>query len=231
MKLSVIIPTLNEAENVIRLISHLRRCGDSRLLEIIVVDAGSMDNTPDAAWDAGADMVIGAPHRGRARQMNLGARYAKGDVLYFVHADTLPPASFLDDIAAARTAGYPMGCYRFKFDSDRFLLRINAWFTRFDRLMCRGGDQTLYVDRDWFEKLGGYKDHYLIMEEYEFLIRARREIPFRIMAKEVIVSARKYDTNSYLRVNLANLTVFMLFYLGRPQEELVNTYRQMLNYR
>ncbi|TCZ74070.1 glycosyltransferase [Flaviaesturariibacter aridisoli] len=76
--------------------------------------------------------------KGRAAQMNWGAKHAKGDVLYFVHADTIPPANFRDYIHAAITEGYDMGRYRTRFESDKWLLPFNEWFTRFDLFICMG---------------------------------------------------------------------------------------------
>ena len=93
MNLSVIIPTLNEAENIERLVHRLKNCGCSDSHEIIVVDAGSTDSTQELARKAGATAVL-SPKKGRAPQMNFGAKQAKGDVLYFVHADSLPPEGF-----------------------------------------------------------------------------------------------------------------------------------------
>ena len=214
MQMSIIIPTYNEAENMGRVLTRLREYSTPDLAEIIVVDGGSADNTLKMAREHGADISCVSPHKGRAAQMNYGASLARGDVFYFVHADTLPPKTYIEDIMIALEKGYPMGCFRFKFDSDRKLLRINAYFTRFDRLMCRGGDQTLFVTRRLFEELEGYRADFKIMEEYDFLTRARRLAPFRIIPKDVIVSARKYDNNSYLRVNLANFIVFMMYFLG-----------------
>ena len=160
--------------------------------------------------------------------MNQGAKAAKGDVLYFVHADTLPPHSYLDDIQTAMQEGFPMGCYRFQFDSNRSILKFNSWLTRFDRISFRGGDQSLFIPKALFDEMKGFKEDHLIMEEYEFLLRARKHTPFKIIPKNIMVSARKYDNNSWLRVQLANVIVFNMYFLGFPQEKLVRTYRGML---
>jgi len=95
-------------------------------------------------------------------------------------------------------------------------------------MWCRGGDQTLFVTRQLFDELGGYDTHFRIMEEYDFIKRARQENPFKIIPKPVLVSARKYEHNGYLRVQIANLTVFNMYRLGCSQETLVNTYRNLL---
>lgn len=227
MNLSVIIPTFNEAKNIQKLITHLQRHGGSTLIEIIVVDAQSQDKTMDIANKAGA-IVHTSPQKGRAAQMNYGAAMAKGDILYFVHADTLPPTSYAHDIIKSIEAGYPVGSYRTKFDSESTLLRINAYFSRYNRLMCRGGDQTLYIVKTSFEQLNGYNEDYQIMEDYEFIQRAKKVTSFRVIPKAALISVRKYEQNSYLRVNFANLTIFTMFFLNCPQQLMINTYKALM---
>lgn len=228
MEVSVIIPTLNEAESIEKLVKHLHNCFTTNY-EIIVVDANSSDGTVALAENAGAT-VIGCEKMSRAFQMNKGAEAAKGEILYFVHADSFPPKSCYQDILMAFNEGFDLGCYRFKFDSKRIMLAVNSYFTRFDRIMCRGGDQTLFIKKKTFDQLGGYKNNYRIMEEYEFILRARKTLSFKIIPKDVIVSARKYDENSYFRVNIANLAVFTLFKFGASQESMINTYKRLLNH-
>ncbi len=229
-RISIIIPAYQEADNLRTLLPYLYTHGGPHLAEVIVSDGGSTDQTLAVAQAAGATALV-SPRRGRGAQLNFGACHAQGDLLYFVHADARPPTSFVADLYEALAAGYPMGCYRFRFDSRRWLLRINAYFTRFDRLMCRGGDQTLFVTRPLFDHLGGYRDDFLIMEDYDIIVRARRQVSFRIIPKNVVVSARKYETNSYLRVNLANLTIFMMYFGKCPQPLIARTYKKLLNYR
>lgn len=230
MTISIIIPTLNEAANIGKLIHFLKQNADNSLAEIIVVDALSTDNTEGVALAAGAK-IIRSDKQSRAFQMNLGAREAKGDILYFIHADCYPPTTYLVDIQRFMNQGYPMGCYRYRFDSDKFMLKVNAFFTRFERLWCRGGDETFYVKRTVFEELKGYNETFVIMEEYDFIRRALEKYTLKIMPSKVVVSARKYETNSWLRVQLANFTVFRMYTKGKAPEEMAQTYKRMLNYR
>jgi len=224
---SVIIPTLNEAENLPILLRHLRNIDDGSLLEIIVVDAQSTDETVHIARQFGATVLL-AKCCGRAAQMNQGAAFAAGEVLQFIHADTRPPVSNFADIRDTLNAGNPIGCFTYRFDSNNFLLRINSWFTRLDRLWCRGGDQAIFIKKDFFEQLGGYKQQWKIMEEYDLIIRARRIAPFHIVRKDGIVSARKYQGRNYLKVQIANLIVFNMYKRGYSQEKLIRTYRRLL---
>jgi rSAM/selenodomain-associated transferase 2 len=232
LKISVIIPTYNEAENIGQLIKSLLRFGGKNLLEIIVSDSPqSRDNIAQIVEKNGA-IFLKSPQKGRAFQMNFAAKLAKGDTLYFVHADTQIHQDYSQDIENALSQGYDFGCYRYKFDSNQFLLKINAFFTRFDKIWCRGGDQTLFISRQIFEKIGGFREDFLIMEDYEIILRAKEKYRFKIIPKNVIVSARKYQTNSYLRVQLANLKVMRMFLCGNhSQEKMAETYQKMLNYR
>jgi rSAM/selenodomain-associated transferase 2 len=229
MRVSIIIPTLNEAANVAKLLPYLQQHSDDRLVDLIVVDGGSTDDTLAKAEAAGAAVYSCTPCC-RAAQMNKGAAHASGNILYFVHADACPPPSFLDQIEQALAEGYDLGCFRFVFDSNKLMLRINAFFTRFDRIMCRGGDQTLFVRRSLFDALDGYKEDHVVMEDYDFIIRSRQQARFKIKLDNVIVSARKYEHNSYLRVNLSNLTVFMMFFLGFQPKTLLATYKRLINH-
>ena len=230
MKFSIIIPTLNEEENIIKLLEQLKKHATSSLREIIVVDGGSSDETCKVAKRKGVQ-VLQSPKKGRAAQMNFGAANATGDVLYFVHADTLPPESYMQDLEAALDEKYSIGCFRFRFDSNKKILRFNSYMTRFDRIWVRGGDQSLFITRTLFDELDGYRDDFKIMEEYDLITRARQQATFKIIPKDVLVSDRKYDNNSFLRVQIANATVFMMYRFGASQDAMCKMYKRLLDYR
>ena len=230
MKISVIIPTFREENRVRRLVHYLKENGKDLIAEIIVSDGGSDDNTMQLADDAGARAVISA-EKGRGAQMNYGASLATGDILYFVHADVLPPKTFVADISKAVNDGYDFGRYFMKFDSKKWYLRLNEFFTRFDFFVCYGGDQTLFITRQLFEKTGGFKDDMRIMEDFEFTKRARKYGRYKIFNKGALISARKYDTNSWWRVQMANKKMVSMYKKGASQQDMVNKYKEMLDYR
>lgn len=229
LNISIIIPTLNEGCAIAATVRYLRAHGGSNVSEIIVVDGNSDDDTAAQAHAAGAS-VLQCPVRSRAAQMNHGARAAQGKVLYFVHADTYPPQSYAADIAEKIAAGFVMGCYRYKFDSPRILLKINAFFNRFPFLWCQGGDKTFFIVKEKFFALGAYDEYYTIMEEYDFLRRAMPVYRLCTIPKYAIVSARKYAKNSWLRVQLANAKVFGMFRRGETPERMRAAYKRMLDY-
>jgi rSAM/selenodomain-associated transferase 2 len=229
VQISIIIPTLNEATNIGRLVDFLRKNGDNRLLEILVIDAKSSDATVEIAEKSGAKIYDFA-EKSRAAQMNFGAKMAVGDVLYFVHADTLPPENYLDAIQKSLEKGAKMGCFCTEFDQNRWFLRLQAWFTRFSMLWCQGGDKTFFIEKKLFFELGSFCERHVIMEEYDFLRRANRAgFRLEILPQKVMVSTRKYDKNHFLRVNFANFVVFNAWRFGVDPARLRGFYRRLLN--
>jgi rSAM/selenodomain-associated transferase 2 len=227
--ISLIIPTYNEAAGIGPLVQYLQAHGGDALADLLVVDAGSTDDTVAQAVAAGARAVV-APEKGRAAQMNYGASLARGTVLYFVHADSFPPPGFVQDINAALQRGADLGRYRTKFDSPHPLLRFNEWFTRFDLFICMGGDQTLFIRKELFDRLGGFRPEMRIMEEYEFCHRARQQGRYVILPGAARISARKYEKNSWWQVQRANYTVVKLYKKGASQEEMVQAYKTLLRW-
>ena len=228
MQLSIIIPTLNEESNICELLSQLLRIQDDRIHEIIVADGGSTDKTCNLAKEYSIQLLdLGT--KSRAYQMNEAANIATGDVLYFIHADTRPPISFVDDIHASVKDGYQVGSYSFKLDSKDLRLKMLSFMTKINMLISRGGDQTLFVTRSFFDALDGYDEEFIIMEDFDFIRRARKKTKFKSLDKSVLVSARKYEKNSYLAVQTANLSAFLMFYFGAPPQKIKDMYNRKLS--
>ena len=228
MLLSIIIPTLNEEKYLGNLLQFLRKQTDPLNTEIIVIDGGSSDHTVQIAHKYEV-IILNTPVSCRAVQMNIGVKNAKGKILYFVHADVLPPERFSQDIINAFAAGKKIGMYRQKFDGGPIMLKINSYFTRFNLLWCRGGDQTLFVCKKLFDSLKGFDESFVIMEEYDFIRRAIKKEKLHIFDKYTTVSTRKYNTNSYLKVLLANRKAFSLYLSGSDPKVIKKTYLSMLN--
>lgn len=229
MRISIIIPTLNEEKSLLTLLPFLKRHGGDRISEIMVCDGGSTDQTKVIAQDNQA-VFVSCKQQGRPFQMNEGAALASGEILYFLHADTLPPCSFVDDIFQGIDEGCEAGCFQYRFDSDRKLLQRQARLTRLPFLIFRGGDQSLYITKSLFEKINGFDPHYFVMEDYDMIRRLRKHTRFKIIPKQAVVSARKYDHNSYVRVNFANVVVFSLYYVGVSPKKLLRLYYRLINH-
>jgi rSAM/selenodomain-associated transferase 2 len=226
-EISIIIPTLNEEENIGGLISRLN--DTNRRVEIIVADANSEDRTREIAESSGS-RVITLNKPSRPKQLNTGANLAQADLLYFVHADTLPPKNYADQIIEAASDGNTFGSFRFRFDSNKRALRFNSWCTRIPVMMVRGGDQSLFIPRKLFQKLGGYREDHIVMEDYDILRRGKKLARFKLIQDDVIVSARKYEQNPYWKVNISNFVVFTLYYLGVSPQRLLKLYKSMINH-
>lgn len=225
--ISIIIPTLNEEKNINKLIPYLQNCCKGYDAEIIISDCGSADNSVEAAKALNAKVVMSSC-KGRAMQMNSGAAEATYNIFYFVHADSIPPPSFCTDILSAVNNGYSFGRYRTKFEGNNWLLKFNAFFTKFDWFMCYGGDQTLFITKSLFSKLNGYQESLLIMEEYDLVERAKQLARYMIFSKAAIISIRKYQANSWLKVQRANYKTVRLYKKGLSQPELVAQYKKAL---
>ncbi len=228
--ISIIIPTFNEEANIGQLVKYLKEHQNNCSCEIIICDGGSTDKTIEIAMNSGAAAVV-STSKGRSAQMNYGASIAKADILYFVHADSFPPASFFTDIENAVENGFEFGRYRTKFDSKKLLLCLNAFFTRYDLFVCYGGDQTFFITKKIFNIIGGFKEDMQIMEDYEIVTRAKAVAKYKIIKKNALVSARKYDINSWVQVQRANYIIVQMYKKGASQNAMAEKYKQLLKYR
>ncbi len=147
---SVIIPTFNEAEHIGHTVQVLLQNRNVDLIdEIIIADGGSTDDTITRAVGQSV-IVLSCKTKGRAGQMNEASAIAEGEILYFLHADTVPPDDFIEQILLARSEGFGSGCFRLKFDHAHWFLNANSWFTRFNINSVRFGDQSLFVRKNVF---------------------------------------------------------------------------------
>ncbi len=222
--ISIIIPTCNE-ESIIALTMQklLALTERSEGVEIIISDA-STDKTFDIL--SSFPVTVCNSSRGRAIQMNNGTRHAKGEILYFLHADTLPPATFIEDIRSAVATGKMAGCFRMHFDDDHPLMSLFGWFTQFPLMICRGGDQSLFIKKELFARIGGFDETLLIMEDYDIIARLERITPFHILETEVTTSARKYHRNGIIPLQLSFGTIHLMYALGVTQESIIRYYRE-----
>lgn len=228
--ITVIVPCINEVQQMPALLRVLREAG-SRFdgsWELLLVDGGSSDGM-EAFCEAQPDVQFISSKPSRAIQMNLGARHAKGDVLYFVHADTRPPIDCFNGVWNAFQAGAKIGGYSFEMDSQRTMLAFNSYMTKFNVIATRGGDQTIFVSSELFQRLSGFSESMKIMEEYDLLKRAKQQgVPYHLMKGQTIVSARKYEGRSWFQVQLANTVAMFMWRLGFDSEKIKRLYGRML---
>ena len=225
LKISIIIPVLNEAEHIGDLLKYLNDiCNIVYVKEIIIVDGGSTDNTPTIAKEFGAILIHS--EKGRAKQMNLGAEKATGSINYFLHADTLPPKDFDTHIINAVAFGIPSGCFRMKFDSNNWLLRASGWLTRINIKVCRGGDQSLFITKKLWDRSDGFNESYIIYEDTEFIGRLYKLGDFKVLPQTVLTSARKYKKNGTIRLQYHFGVIHFMKLMGAGPERLYRYYKK-----
>jgi uncharacterized protein len=224
-QISVIIPALNEALGISATVEATLR---GKPEEVIVVDGGSDDGTAKLAQRAGATVLCSG--KGRARQLNAGASRAKGQVLLFLHADTLVPTDYCCRIAdALGKPGVVAGAFGFaisdSFPGRRLVERTTNFRSRVWQLPY--GDQGLFLRRSVFEELGGYAD-LPIIEDYELVCRLRRCGRVLTLKEAVWTSGRRWKQLGFLRTTLLNKWMILGHRLGWPVEKLAATYRKAL---
>jgi rSAM/selenodomain-associated transferase 2/rSAM/selenodomain-associated transferase 1 len=221
--ISVIIPTLNEAEVIEPTIFNLKKNPHT---EIIVVDGGSRDQTVDLARSMGARVLTSAPSK--AAQMNFGAAQASGDVLLFLHADTSLPQGFKNSVlAAVARQDICAGAFSLGIASQarglRFIERVANWRSRFFQMPY--GDQALFVTRKLFHEIGGYPD-YPIMEDFEIVRRLKKKGKIAILPESVQTSPRRWLNLGILKTWLLNQLIVVAYFLGISPQRLSRWYNR-----
>jgi rSAM/selenodomain-associated transferase 2 len=220
-RLSVIIPALNEERTIAEAIARARAAGAA---ELIVADAGSTDRTCAIARELGCVIIAGDQDRGT--RLNRAAAEASGDVLLFLHADTLLPEDATARVFEALDAGFTFGGFRLRFIESFFRLRVAAWMinlrTRWTR--CPWGDQAQFIERGIFHSTGGFRD-FPLMEDYELAVRMRRRARSTIVPAYVRTSGRRFLQKGILRTSTLNWIVIVLYRLGVTPERLARFYR------
>lgn len=226
-KISIIIPVLNEAKYIAKLLQYLQEnIAVKNNAEILVVNGGSTDDTTKIASDLGA--IVLQSKKGRAKQMNYGAARAKGKILYFLHADTFPPKNFDKHILNAAARGTEAGCFRMQFDSSNAFLSFFSWFSRINHKICRGGDQSLFVTQRLFRKTQGFNENYVIYEDSEFIGRLYKKTNFKVLRQKVITSARKYKQRGTVKLQFHFGVIHLKNLMGAGPEALYEYYRRKI---
>lgn len=218
--ISVIIPTLNEAATLGPTLRRLQVQAEP--FEVLVVDGNSEDETRERARSRGAT-VLRAP-RGRATQMNHGAEHSTGDVLLFLHADTLLPRNGLSLIRQALDdPSATSGIFRLQFDDPTPLLRFYAWCTRWPWIRLCFGDRGQFARRSAFEAVGGFPE-WPLFEDLELAARLHDHGGFRFLDAAVTTSARRFHRHGPVRQQLRNLYLWSHYMWGTTPERVAHLY-------
>lgn len=220
--LSIVVPVLNEAPRIhpqLQQLQALRRLH----VEVIVVDGGSTDATVQAATPL-ADRVLSAP-RGRARQMNAGAAASSGEVLLFLHADTVLPPNAVTAVMAAMNTGARWGRFDVRIDGRHPLLRVVErmmnWRSRLTGIAT--GDQAIFVHRELFKRIGGFPELPL-MEDVRLSALLKRQAPPACLADVVTTSGRRWQKHGVLRTIVLMWWLRAAFFYGADPARLARQY-------
>jgi rSAM/selenodomain-associated transferase 2 len=223
--ISVIIPVYQEGEGIKRTIHHLRSMQGGASCEIIVVD-GHLEGNTLSTIDEGAVIRMHS-EKGRGCQMNAGAQAASGDMLLFLHADTrLPPEALSRMMSVREKRGLVGGAFSLRIDSERIFFRIIAWLTNLRARLTRVpyGDQGIFLRRDYFREIGGYRE-IPILEDVDLMRRIRKRGDRIVLLHEAVVtSSRRWDRDGLLYGTLRNRMIMALYNMGIKPERLARFY-------
>ncbi len=226
--ISIIIPILNEAETIGKLIQYLLDNSSTKYVsEIIVVDGGSTDKSVDIIQGF-EEVILLKSEKGRAKQMNLGAKHAEGTIFYFLHADTFPPKDFDQYIMKEVKKGNVAGCFRMKFDSNHWWLCSASWFTRFNWRACRGGDQSQFITKELFDSIGGYDENFVIYEDNILIDELYKRNQFVVIPKTLKTSARLYKKHGVWKLQYHFGMIYFKRMKGAGAEELIAYYKKYI---
>lgn len=220
MKFTIIIPTLNEAKFIQTTIQRIRDLNESA--QIIVADGESSDKTVQLCQKAKVQVVFSK--RGRGSQCNAGAKKASGDILLFLHADTLLPENAFELLFNYfSNKQINIGTFRLSFDSPNPMLRFYCTFTKFDSMFTTFGDQCIVVRKSFFNEIGGFPD-WPLFEDVHLLRLARHRTKIISFPSKVITSARRFKARGIIKTQLVNGFLLLLYLFGVSPALLANWY-------
>lgn len=226
VELSIIIPTFNEASVIGQTLGAVAMLRE--VVEVIVVDGGSDDETVQIARERGARVL--RSERGRGAQMHAGACAARGEALWFLHADTQPaPDSSQQIVEALRDPHVVAGHFNVGFDSSQFSARFLTWLYRLlRRLGLCYGDSAIFVRRETYERVGGFKP-FPIFEDLDLVRRLRKHGRMAHLPVRVVTSSRRFAGRSFALTFARWMFFQVLYWAGINPQTLGRLYAPIRN--
>jgi rSAM/selenodomain-associated transferase 2 len=226
IKFSIIIPVVHEGERIHDLIESLNHLDSDKNIEIIIVDGTEEQDTLKAIHSNNAIKI--SSEKGRAKQMNSGASVARGEVLIFLHADTELPPRALKKIHFLMEQGDRVGgAFDLGIKSDKFIFKVIATLSSLRSRLNRipFGDQAIFIQREFFNTIGGYKEIPL-MEDVELMRRIKKSgNRIWIFYDRVMTSPRRWEKEGMVYCTLRNWTLQTLYFLGISPHKLIHFYK------
>jgi len=225
--ISIVIPILNEADNIENLLFHLiDNASLQNIQEIIVVDGGSTDGSQEIIKNLDLKVKLINSEKGRAKQMNTGAKLASGEILYFLHADSFPPTHYDKYIIEEVKQNNQAGCFRLTFGNNHWWLRLASWLTQFKWRACRGGDQSQFITKALFEDIGGFDESYIIYEDNILINELYKRNEFVVINKKIETSDRLYKRHGIWKLQYHFWTIYVKKWFGASAEDLCAYYKK-----
>ena len=221
--LSIIIPSLNEKDNLFKLIDYIKNFNLPKY-EIIVVEGGTDFSVNNFLKNQKKIKIVNYD-KGRAKQLNKGAKTAKFDWLYFLHSDCVPPKNFKEIIYKSMNNKNQASCFKLKFNPSNFLLSLSAKATKYNNIFCRGGDQSLLIHKNLFFLCDGYDEEYKVCEDINLIKKIYKLGEFKIMEGYIITDSRRFLKNGTLTLLIHFGIIHLLHYLKFNPKFLYSYYR------
>ncbi|MBL7055350.1 TIGR04283 family arsenosugar biosynthesis glycosyltransferase [Candidatus Woesearchaeota archaeon] len=225
--ISIVIPVYNESKIILECLDSIYSQNEN--YEIIIVDSGKDKTLKKINSIKNKKIKYFRSSKGRSLQMNLGSRYSEGDVLLFLHADSVLPVNALEEIEKSIREGHVGGGFFQQFKENNFLLKLVSFRSNFRSSFFKifFGDQAIFVKKEVFEKLGGFKQ-IPIMEDLDFSKRMKKLGKLKTIKNKITISRRKYLEKGIIRLSFVYFILMIMYHLGFSYEKIKKVYEKVV---